>query len=54
MFVWSLQSSGIFSVKSMYDALINNGVRVSQEIWQIKIPTRINFFVVSKKRCDFN
>jgi hypothetical protein len=44
-FVWSLQSSRIFSVKSMYDALINNGVRVSQEIWQIKIPTRINFFL---------
>jgi hypothetical protein len=31
-FVWSLHSSGSFSVKSMYVALINNGVRVSQEI----------------------
>jgi hypothetical protein len=31
-FVWSLHSSGSFSVKSMYVALINNGVRVSHEI----------------------
>jgi len=54
VFVWSLQSLGIFSVKSMYDALINNGARVSQEIWQIKIPTRIFFLWYLKKRFDFN
>lgn len=40
-FVWSLHSSGIFSIKSMYDALINNGVHVSQDIWRIKIPSKI-------------
>ena len=28
-FVWALHSSGIFSIKSMYATLINNGVRVS-------------------------
>jgi hypothetical protein len=44
-FVWALHSSGIFSVKSMYAALVNNGVRVSHDIWQIKIPTRINIFL---------
>jgi hypothetical protein len=32
IFVWSLHSSRSFSVKFMYVALINNGVRVSQEI----------------------
>jgi hypothetical protein len=32
VFVWSLLSSGSFSVSSMYAALINNGVRVSQDI----------------------
>jgi hypothetical protein len=54
VFVWALHSSGSFSVKFMYAALINNGVRVSHDIWQIKVPTKINFFVVSKKGCDFN
>jgi hypothetical protein len=45
IFVWALHSSGIFSVKSMYAALINNGVRVSQDIWQIKVPTKIKIFL---------
>jgi len=49
-FVWALHSLGIFSVKLMYAALINNGVRVSQDIWQIKIPTRIKVFLWYLKR----
>jgi hypothetical protein len=49
-FIWALHSSGSFSVKSIYAALINNGVRVSQDIWQIKIPTRINIFLWYLKR----
>jgi hypothetical protein len=44
VFVWALHSSGSFSVKSMYAALINNGVRMSQDIWQIKVPTKIKYF----------
>jgi hypothetical protein len=32
VFVWSLNASRTFTVKSMYAALINNGVRVSQDI----------------------
>jgi hypothetical protein len=53
--VWALHASRSFLVKSMYAALINNGVRVSQDIWQIKFPMKIKgFFVVFKKRCDFN
>jgi hypothetical protein len=48
--VWALHSSGSFSVKSMYTALINNWVRVSQDIWQIKIPTRIKIFLWYLKR----
>jgi hypothetical protein len=32
VFVWSLNASGTFTVKSMYVALINNGVKVSQDI----------------------
>ena len=50
MFVWALHSSGTFSVKSMYAALINNRVRVSQDLWQIKIPSRIKIFLWYLKR----
>jgi hypothetical protein len=35
----------------MYAALINNGVRVSQEIWQLKIPSRIKVFLWYLKKC---
>jgi len=41
VFVWTLHSSGEFSVRSFYAVLISNGVRVSQEIWKTKIPTKI-------------
>ena len=34
----------------MYAKLINNGVRVSQDLWQIKIPTRIKIFLWYLKR----
>jgi hypothetical protein len=41
VFVWSLNASGSFTVKSIYAVLINNGVRVSQDLWQIKILMKI-------------
>jgi hypothetical protein len=50
VFVWSLHSSGSFLVSSMYAALINNGVIVSQDIWQIKVPTKIKIFLWYLKR----
>ena len=49
VFVWSLHSSGSFSVSSMYAALINNGV-VPQDIWQIKVPSKIKIFLWYLKR----
>jgi hypothetical protein len=33
----------------MYTALINNGIRVSQDIWQIKVPTKIIFLWYLKR-----
>jgi hypothetical protein len=45
VFLWALHSSGNFSVNSMYATLINNGVRVSQDIWQIKVPSKIKIFL---------
>ncbi|WVZ50231.1 LOW QUALITY PROTEIN: hypothetical protein U9M48_001505 [Paspalum notatum var. saurae] len=46
-FVWGLHKSGSFSVKSMYNSLINN---VSQEIWHLKIPLKIKIFLWFLKR----
>jgi hypothetical protein len=45
VFIWGLNTSGSFMVKSMYAALINNRVRVSQDIWQTKILMKIKVFL---------
>ena len=45
VFVWGLHASGSYTVKSMYVQLINNGVRVSQDLWQIKVPMKIKVFL---------
>jgi hypothetical protein len=45
VFVWNLKASGTFTVKSLYAALINNGERVSQDIWQTKLPMKIKIFM---------
>ena len=50
VFVWNLNATGIFTVKSMYAALINNGERVSQDIWQTKLPMKIKIFMWYLKR----
>jgi len=50
VFVWGLSVSGIFTVKFMYAALINNGVRVPQDIWQTKLPLKIKIFMWYLKR----
>jgi hypothetical protein len=50
VFTWSLHSTGQFSVKTMYAALINNGVRLSQEIWRVKMPMKIKIFMWYLKR----
>ncbi|WVZ54040.1 hypothetical protein U9M48_004908 [Paspalum notatum var. saurae] len=44
-FVWGLHKLGFFSVKSMYNSLINNGIVVSQKIWHLKIPLKIKIFL---------
>jgi len=50
VFVWGFKASGFFTVKSMYAALINNGVRVSQDIWQTKLPMKLKVFMWYLKR----
>jgi len=50
LFVWSLHKKGSFSVKSMYRHLINKGIKVTQEIWHMKIPLKIKIFMLYLKR----
>ena len=49
-FVWSLQKSGLFTVNSMYRHMINNGTKVTLEIWRTKIPLKIKVFIYYLKR----
>ncbi|WVZ76804.1 hypothetical protein U9M48_024737, partial [Paspalum notatum var. saurae] len=44
VFNWGLNKTGVFTVRSMYKHLVNNGIKVSQEIWQTKIPLKTKNF----------
>ena len=48
--IWSLHSSGQYSVRSLYAVLVNNGVQVTHKIWKSKIPARIKVFLWYLKR----
>ncbi|WVZ96121.1 hypothetical protein U9M48_041796 [Paspalum notatum var. saurae] len=50
VFKWGLNKTGVFTVRSMYKHLINKGIRVSQEIWQTKIPLKTKIFMWYVKR----
>ena len=46
VFKWGLHQSGIFSVHSMYSALICNGhVRQNRTLWKTRIPLKIKIFL---------
>ena len=45
IFVWGFNASGSFTAKSIYALLINNEVRVSQDLWKIKVPIKIKVFL---------
>ncbi|WVZ53763.1 hypothetical protein U9M48_004664, partial [Paspalum notatum var. saurae] len=50
VFKWGLNKTGVFTVRLMYKYLINKGIRVSQEIWQTKIPLKTKIFMWYVKR----
>ena len=50
LFMWNLQKNGAFTVNSMYRHLVNNGLKVMQEIWHMKIPLKIKIFMWYLKR----
>jgi hypothetical protein len=46
VFVWSLQKSGNFSVRSLYTSIIQCGVVPSKcKLWNIKVPLKIKIFL---------
>ena len=45
VFIWSLHKNGMFTVKSMYKHLVSSGVRVTQEIWHMRLPLKIKIFM---------
>jgi len=45
IFIWGLHKTGSFTVRSMYRALISNGINMSQEIWHLRIPLKIKIFL---------
>jgi hypothetical protein len=45
-FVWSLTTSGVFTVKSMYLDLLDDGTKfLKKYIWKIKVPLKIRVFM---------
>ena len=44
-FIWNLNNNGLFSVTSMYKYLVNNGIKVTQKIWHMKVPLKIKIFL---------
>lgn len=51
MWVWTLTKNGVYSVKSFYRHLIENGVKYPHFfLWKVKMPPRVNFFMWSTLR----
>ena len=43
---WTLTPYGVFTVRSMYRALINNGIVFNNKfIWKLKLPFKVKIFV---------
>ena len=45
-FVWKLTSTGSFTVKSLYEELLNgHTVNLRKQIWKLKVPLKIKIFM---------
>lgn len=43
---WTLTASRVFTVRSMYRVLINNGIILNNKfIWKLKLPLKVKIFV---------
>ena len=47
------ETIAFFFMNSMYNFLVNNGVKVSQKIWHMKLPPKIKIFLRYLKRGSF-
>jgi hypothetical protein len=44
VFIWNLHQNGQYTVKSLYLALISNGVaNINKQLWKLKVLLKINF-----------
>jgi hypothetical protein len=44
VFIWNLHQNGQYTIKSLYLALISNGVaNINKQLWKLKVPLKINF-----------
>jgi hypothetical protein len=55
-FRWDLTANGLFTVKSLYRAVLNNGVVINnKDLWKLKIPLKIKVLCgTSKEVCNLN
>jgi hypothetical protein len=46
VFIWNLHQNGQYTVRSLYLALINNGVaHMNKQIWRLKVHLKIKIFM---------
>jgi hypothetical protein len=52
VFTWNLHQNDLYTVRSLYVALINNGTAcINKQLWQVKVPLKIKIFMwYTKKR----
>jgi hypothetical protein len=50
IFVWRLLKTSLFTVNSMYEYPISNGLKVSQIVWRLKILLKMEIFLWFFKR----
>jgi hypothetical protein len=51
VFVWDLHQHSQFTVKSLYLALISNGVtHMNKQLWRLKVPLKIKIFMWYMRR----
>jgi hypothetical protein len=50
-FRWDLTANGLFTIQSLYQAILDNGVaRDNKDFWKLKIPLKIKVFMWYLKR----
>ena len=49
-FRWDLTANGVYTVRSLYQAILNNGAGANnKDLWKLKIPLKIKVFCGTSK-----